>query len=239
MSGTDKKASPTGTPHADAGDGNLREESVMLGWILLDGLVSAALVTLAVSLLPALQADTAGTRVYPSDESPIGFALVLTIPLFLIANGVRRSFLNNAIGMRHTRALDQMALGSAAAVLVMTVGYAQYGDGYPRMLLPLYLPTVMVPAVLLILGLHSCAKRGEARWARELAEVDERSPDDLANEARAANKAWIIVALMTAAASAAIGISTLVPSHAGAAAGSDEALVHRPVHAATGNDKED
>ncbi|MEJ6330053.1 hypothetical protein Q2B95_15520 [Stenotrophomonas maltophilia] len=238
MSDTDKNASPPATPRADAGDGNMQEEAVMLGWASLDGLVSAALVTLAVSLLPASHADTAGTRIHTGDGSTVGFALLLALPVFLIINGMRRSFLSNAIGRRHARALDQIALGSSAAVLVMAIGYAHYGDGHLWMLLPLYLPAVMVPSVLLILGLYFCAKREEARWARELATNDARSEDDLANDARAASRAWIIVALMTAAASSALGISTLVPSHAGAAASKEAAHVHRPVHAVTAPDKE-
>jgi len=127
-----------------------------------------------------------------------------------------------------------MAVGSAAAVLVMAFGYAQYGDGYLRMLLPLYLPAVMVPAGLVIFGLHFRARREEARWARELEKADERSAAERAIEARSAGRAWITVALLTTAASAAFGICTLVPHRADADAGEEDAQLHYPVDAVTG-----
>jgi len=239
LNGTDRKNASPDAPKADDGDGSLREEAIMLGWILLDVLVSLALVTLAVSLLPAFQADVAGSRPYASEESPVGFALVLAVPVFLIVNGMRRGFLNHAVAMRHARALDQMAVGSVAAVLVMAFGYAQYGHGYLRMLLPLYLPAVMVPAGLVIFGLHFRARREEARWARELEKADQRSEAERAIEARSAGRAWISVALLTAAASAAFGISTLVPSRSGADEEKEDAQLHYPMHAVTGAGKEE
>ncbi len=234
MNNTDRSTTSPDARKTDDGDGSVREESTLLGWILLDTLVTLALVTSAVSLLPAFQPPATGSVAYAREESPVGFALVLAVPVFLVVNGMRRGFLRHAIGMRHARALDQMAFGSIAALLVMAIGYAQYGEHPPTMLMPLYLAAVMVPAALLIFGLHHQAKREEAEWARELEHVEKCSAAELADEARSAGKAWISVALLTAAAAAAFGVSMLVPGHAGADAGQEDAQLHYPIHAVTG-----
>lgn len=234
MNSTDRKSAAPDTPKTNGGDGNLRKEAIMLGWIALDGLVSLALVIPGVSMLPAFQADATGVGARASEESPVGFALLLALPTFLAVGGMRRGFLNHAVGIRHARALDQIALGSAGAMLVMAIGHALYGDGHPGMFWPLNLLAFVLPAALVIFGLHYSARQEESNWAGELSEAAERSATELAAQARSAGRAWISVALLTATAAAALGVFMLVPRQGDADADEEDALVHYSVHAVTG-----
>lgn len=207
MNDQQPNASPPEEPHQPREVIQEAADSVVLAWAALDLLVALCLAFFVVALFPAFQEGPDHAYRYASDESPIPFAMMLFIPLFATVNGMRRGFLDQWIGKRYAGQLDQIAFGAAGFMLVLSVGYIEYESVNARLIYPVVLIAVMLPACLLIGMIRSAALKEEHN-AAQYWDYHGRPGEVLAAQmSRTAAKVWLCGALAAAVLAVSLGVA--------------------------------
>ncbi|WP_312737011.1 hypothetical protein [Stenotrophomonas sp.] len=207
MNDRQPSTSPPEEPHQPREVIQEAADSVVLAWAALDLLVALCLAFFVVALFPAFQECPDHAYRYPSDESPIPFAMMLFIPLFATVNGMRRGFLDQWIGKRYAGQLDQIAFGAAGFMLVLTVGYIEYESINARLIYPVVLIAVMLPACLLIGMIRSAALKEEHN-AAQYWDYHGRPGEVLAAQMSwTAAKVWLCGALAAAVLAVSLGVA--------------------------------